>query len=81
MMNFIDTLSKWQTLVGSILGGIFVLSTALVVARSARNGRSDRAGAATGKTWEEEKGLKYMLCPRNNRKCQLVILIVSINND
>jgi len=44
MMNIIDTLSKWQTLVGSILGGIFALLTALVVAGSAR--RRDEQSAA-----------------------------------
>lgn len=35
-MNFIDTLCKWQALAGSILGGIFALSTALIVAHSVR---------------------------------------------
>jgi len=43
-MNFIDSLSKWQTLIGSILGGIFALSAAMVVARSAR--RRDEQSAA-----------------------------------
>jgi len=35
---------KWQTLVGSILGGFFALGTALIVARSAR--RRDEQAAA-----------------------------------
>lgn len=36
MKEFIDFLYKWQTLVGSILGGIFALSVALIVGHSVR---------------------------------------------
>ena len=44
MTNLMDVVFKWQTLVGSILGGVFALSTALIVARSAR--RRDEQAAA-----------------------------------
>jgi hypothetical protein len=36
MIEFIGILYKWQTLVGSILGGIFALLVALIVGRSVR---------------------------------------------
>jgi hypothetical protein len=45
MTEIITFIDHWQTLIGSILGGIFALSTALVVASSAT--RSARRTAAT----------------------------------
>jgi hypothetical protein len=42
--RFIGLIFKWQTLVGSILGGMFALGTALIVARSARRRDEQAAG-------------------------------------
>ena len=44
MTDLIDVIFNWQTLVGSLLGGLFALLTALIVARSAR--RRDEQAAA-----------------------------------
>jgi len=43
-MKLIEFILKWQTLIGSIAGGIFALLTALIVARSAR--RRDELASA-----------------------------------
>jgi hypothetical protein len=43
-MKLIEFILKWQTLIGSIAGGVFALLTALIVARSAR--RRDELASA-----------------------------------
>lgn len=40
----IETVQRWQTLIGAILGGLFALTTALIVARSARHHDEEAAG-------------------------------------
>jgi hypothetical protein len=41
--GFVATLKEWQSLAGSIIGGIFALSVALIVARQARRGEERSA--------------------------------------
>lgn len=45
-----DLIFKWQTLVGSILGGMFALATALIVARSARRRDEQASGMIVSAT-------------------------------
>ena len=49
-MRLVDYILKWQTLIGSILGGVFALLTALIVARSARHRDEQASGIIVSAT-------------------------------
>jgi hypothetical protein len=44
IMRLVDFILKWQTLIGSIIGGLAALATALIVARSARHRDEQASG-------------------------------------
>ena len=52
-MNLMDILFKWQTLIGSILGGVFALAAALVVAMTVRRREDVASGMVVVSTLVE----------------------------
>jgi hypothetical protein len=49
-MRLIDLIFRWQSLIGSIIGGLFALATALIVARSVRRRDEEASGMLVSAT-------------------------------
>lgn len=64
-MNFIY---RWQTLVGSILGGMFALATALIVARSARRRDEQASGMVVSGTLSAVRVMSETLTAHSKQK-------------